>query len=240
MERTELSREDVTDELWAQYTQTDDFQTRQRIHSISSVHPLVKKAEEAGLKQVISNFIGELEKSDDIRVTFINRSIPDWLDEWRNMHETLFQHSLKNRGYFRKLGQNVRIGSPGDEDLYRIPLGGHVFPEIIKVAEIIKNRLEFIDRNNIDAVCGFLALVHYEFIRVHPFLDGNGRIARVIVDQLSISLGYIPVVAGFPRTNTKKKSIYHKAIRACIYDNRKEELTNWIKKQMEDKLREIA
>ena len=86
----------------------------------------------------------------------------------------------------------------------------------------------------------FLARVHYEFIRVHPFNDGNGRIARAIVDQLSVCLGYVPVLAGYPRTDEDVKSKYHKAIRNCIGDGNRKSLSEWIFAQMEEKLKNIA
>lgn len=38
------------------------------------------------------------------------------------------------------------------------------------------------------------ALLHYEFVRIHPFDDGNGRIARLLMNYVLIKNGYPPVV----------------------------------------------
>ena len=38
------------------------------------------------------------------------------------------------------------------------------------------------------------ALLHYRYIRIHPFEDGNGRIARLLVNYVLLSYGYLPVI----------------------------------------------
>lgn len=39
-----------------------------------------------------------------------------------------------------------------------------------------------------------LARVHNEFERVHPFIDGNGRTGRLVLNLILVRLGYPPVV----------------------------------------------
>jgi hypothetical protein len=39
-----------------------------------------------------------------------------------------------------------------------------------------------------------LARLHNEFERVHPFIDGNGRTGRLVVNLVLVRLGYPPVV----------------------------------------------
>ncbi|MBL4649775.1 MAG: Fic family protein, partial [Aureispira sp.] len=38
------------------------------------------------------------------------------------------------------------------------------------------------------------ALFHYKFIRVHPFDDGNGRLARILMNMLLMRAGYPPSI----------------------------------------------
>lgn len=39
----------------------------------------------------------------------------------------------------------------------------------------------------------FAAWTHAEFVKIHPFLDGNGRTSRMIMNYQLISSGFLPV-----------------------------------------------
>lgn len=41
---------------------------------------------------------------------------------------------------------------------------------------------------------GFAAQLHKKFIFIHPFKDGNGRVARLLTNAVLIQNGYIPVI----------------------------------------------
>jgi Fic family protein len=43
-------------------------------------------------------------------------------------------------------------------------------------------------------VASIAAEFHYRFIRIHPFDDGNGRVARLLVNYLLLRHGYLPIV----------------------------------------------
>lgn len=45
------------------------------------------------------------------------------------------------------------------------------------------------------------ARIHYEFVRIHPFDDGNGRTARLLMNYVLIRSGYFPAVI---KTSDKK------------------------------------
>lgn len=239
-DRAEIAQEDAAKSLWRKYRRSAEYKSG-RHFSISSVHPFVRAGEEQGLNDVILGFARELERSADIRIALSLREESDWIDDWKRMHSILFRHVYRQSGELRARGHDVRFGDPGDEDLHHIPRGGaEVYNELFSLSRSLRDHLEFVKTDNIDETCHFLAGFHYNFIRIHPFFDGNGRIARVVTDQLSVALGYIPIIAGFPRNNVEKKRIYHSAIRSCATDHTYAELTAWIKQQLLDKLSEIA
>lgn len=239
-ERCEIASEDVTKALWRKYRKTAEYKSG-RHYSISSIHPLVRTGEEKGLNDVILNFAKELEHTPNIREQLALRQENDWIDSWKTMHRTLFGYVYRKCGELRPRGYDVRFGAPGDEELHHIPLGGaEVYNELYALARRLCGSINCVEITNIDEVCRFLAEFHYGFIRIHPFFDGNGRIARVVTDQLAVSLGYVPIIAGFPRNNADKKRVYHEAIHDCAHDSTCRVLSNWIKIQLQDKMSQIT
>lgn len=53
-----------------------------------------------------------------------------------------------------------------------------------------------------------LAQLHHEFVLIHPFDDGNGRVARMLVNYVLLRLGYPPIVVP-----TERKKDYLAALR---------------------------
>ncbi len=51
------------------------------------------------------------------------------------------------------------------------------------------------------------ALFHYKFIRIHPFDDGNGRVARILMNFILMQFGYPPVII-----KTEDKENYYAAL----------------------------
>lgn len=66
---------------------------------------------------------------------------------------------------------------------------------------------------NEESLIRFLAKVHVEFILIHPFREGNGRIARLLLDMIADK-------AGFSLLNydlwDENKAFYFKAIQAGV------------------------
>lgn len=52
-----------------------------------------------------------------------------------------------------------------------------------------------------------LAFIHHEFLLIHPFDDGNGRVARLLLNFVLLKLGYPPLVI-----KTQDKKIYLEAL----------------------------
>ncbi|EKD94588.1 MAG: hypothetical protein ACD_26C00030G0001, partial [uncultured bacterium] len=129
---------------------------------------------------------------------------------------------------------------PGDEDLYRIPIYKVVPSELMKLAYNINNTYlkDISDTDNKKLYV--LAKIHYEFIRIHPFSDGNGRIARAITDQMAVYFDFPVAMAGYPRLDDKRRLNYHKAIRSCIEDPECTDLANWIKGYIDERLKTLA
>jgi len=95
----------------------------------------------------------------------------------RQIHQTLIKSvrgENKRPGEFRKI-QNW-IGTPGQpiEKARFIPPEPQLIPEFMEKLE------KFLQRNDLEILIQ-TALLHAQFEIIHPFLDGNGRVGRLLI-----------------------------------------------------------
>ncbi|MDO8467336.1 MAG: Fic family protein [Nanoarchaeota archaeon] len=91
---------------------------------------------------------------------------------------------------------------------YLVRVGPHLAPDWQDVEELMKDLVEFINKNKEKMnVVELSARTHYKFEKIHPFGDGNGRIGRLLMN-------YILWHAGFPMLiiEYKKRKSYYKAL----------------------------
>jgi len=83
-------------------------------------------------------------------------------------------------GRFRKSGEWVRVAN-------------HIAPDPKEVIERLEKMLAGYNANNHENIIKRIALLHLTFEHIHPFIDGNGRIGRVINNYLLIREGFVPI-----------------------------------------------
>jgi Fic family protein len=72
----------------------------------------------------------------------------------------------------------------------------HLPPSAIKkVPALMKEFMDWYYNNKTRlSVVELAALVHYKFVSIHPFIDGNGRTGRLLMNLLLVQNGYPPAV----------------------------------------------
>jgi Fic family protein len=83
-------------------------------------------------------------------------------------------------GRFRQEGEWVRVA-------------GHIAPDPKEVVGRLEKMLSAYNASSHENIIKRIALLHLTFEYIHPFVDGNGRIGRVINNYLLIREGFVPV-----------------------------------------------
>ena len=139
--------------------------------------PLFEPDERRQDTQEVQNYVFALEHGLASELPVSNRLL-------RDMHRVLMQDVRgRNRapGEFRKLQNWIGpAGAPRKEATYVPPPPGHL------MNQALSNLERFIHADTGLPALVEIALIHYQFEAIHPFLDGNGRIGRLLISLLFI------------------------------------------------------
>jgi Fic family protein len=93
-------------------------------------------------------------------------------------------------------GENERPGSFRRHDIRAFPGGMRPppWPEVPMMVSDWLGEVQALRREDEGIEPEALARVHARFEQVHPFLDGNGRTGRLVLNLLLIRLGYPPAI----------------------------------------------
>ena len=130
----------------------------------------------------------KIEKYDDIREIINYREAMHFAVQWlkqkpitlnliKEMHSRLLDSVRgrdKARGIFR-IGQNY-IGKPGAP----IEQARYIPPAPLMLKDCLDNFEKYVHYDEKDRLVQ-LAIVHAQFEIIHPFLDGNGRLGRILI-----------------------------------------------------------
>jgi Fic family protein len=100
-------------------------------------------------------------------------------DKLKDLHEILVKDTSSSGGTYR----STNISIFGAE---------HQPPNYIKVYDRMNKLFEFISTFEGDPI-NLAVYVHATISKVHPFLDGNGRLSRLVLSYFLSKAGFIPV-----------------------------------------------
>lgn len=100
-------------------------------------------------------------------------------NDLKDIHEKVV-NGFSNGGLYR----NVDISIKGSN---------HTPPSFIKVYDRMKKYFDTINAEDLD-VYYRIAFSHLQLMKVHPFLDGNGRLARIVLNCMLLHYSLKPII----------------------------------------------
>ena len=133
----------------------------------------------------------------------------------REVHEILLKHSRgynKRPGIFRESQNWIGGSRPGNARF--VPPPPHMLMECLGAWETFMNEQDESIPTLVRA-----ALLHVQFETIHPFLDGNGRVGRLLITLYLCASGILRSPLFYPSLFFKKnRSLYYEALNAVRKD----------------------
>ena len=86
-----------------------------------------------------------------------------------------------------------------------------IFPNAVKIPGLMKEYGEWLTRAEPTPAASFDA--HFRLVAIHPFADGNGRTARLLMNLLLLREGYPPVAVRPEDRKTYLDALEHASMR---------------------------
>lgn len=100
-------------------------------------------------------------------------------------------------------------------------------PHVVEIEWQMKDLVDFIKLEKEIHPVLKAGIVHYEFVRIHPFLDGNGRVGRALSMLVLFSEGYdIREFFSLEEHFDRNAEEYYKALQSVALHNG--DVTNWL------------
>lgn len=148
---------------------------------IQSIHSSLKiEANSLSLSEVRDVIDGHLVLGDQKEIQEVKNAyaayaqieeiIPSSITDLKRIHGIITDKTVKESGVFRKGNEGVFCG---DKCIF-------VAPPPDRVNDLMKDLLSWVKKSEGDVHPLIVSAVfHYEFVFIHPFADGNGRMARL-------------------------------------------------------------
>jgi Fic family protein len=170
--------------------------------------------------------VGYFDTLDMIAESFENIAITE--NNIKSLHNTLMKYSTKDewhKGNYKAHNNAVEATFPDGtrQIIFQTAEAGFATEDAM---------LRLIDWYNAETEVPSLiksAVFVYEFLSIHPFQDGNGRLSRLISTLLLLRNGYKWIqYVSFEHEIESRKTDYYQALRSCQAGRPNEDVTVWI------------
>lgn len=152
-----------------------------------------------------------------------------WILQFHSMLLNFSEKDQTHKGKYKNIANTVVMTTKDGERvvLFEPTPPYLVQPEMQASIEWANERLEKGDLHPLLVIANFI----FEFLAIHPFTDGNGRISRALTNLLLLKAGYgyVPYVS-LDEIIEQTKTEYYLALRATQkhHKTKRENITAWV------------
>jgi Fic family protein len=170
--------------------------------------------------------VGYFEVLDLISESYQNINITE--NHIKSLHNSLLKYSTKDewhKGNYKLHSNAVEASFPDGtrQIIFQTTEAGYATEDAMRALVNWYN-----SETEVHALIKIASFV-YEFLSIHPFQDGNGRLSRLLSTLLLIKNGYKWIeYVSFEHEIESRKNDYYQALRSCQAQRPNEDVTVWM------------
>lgn len=146
----------------------------------------------------------------------------------KNLHNILMKYSTKDewhKGNYKQHSNAVQANYPDGttQIIFQTTEPG------VETESAMRNLIEWYNKENSIHPLVKCSIFTYEFLSIHPFQDGNGRLSRLISALLLLKNGYKWIqYVSFEHEIESRKLEYYRVLRSCQAQRPNENISDWV------------
>jgi Fic family protein len=140
----------------------------------------------------------------------------------KDIHQLILKNiDDENAGKYRR----INVGISGSQ---------HQPPHFLQVQNEMESLMNWyrLNREQLHPV-QLAAIFHFKFVYIHPFADGNGRTARLLMNFLLMSYGFPPAII---KADPEKRRVYYESLEEASLSGEVESFVELIAESVEESL----
>jgi Fic family protein len=170
--------------------------------------------------------VGYFETLDIISESYQDIDISE--SSLKNLHNILMKYSTKDdwhKGDYKQHENVVEATHPDGTKQIIFQTTDPGYP----TQEAMQGLIDWYISDNTTHPLVKCALFAYEFVSIHPFQDGNGRLSRLLATLLLLKHGYKWIqYVSFEHEIENRKSEYYRVLRGCQSQRPNENVSDWV------------
>lgn len=169
-----------------------------------------------------------LAEAVDFVESLVNENQPLTENLIKDIHKIVYSKLAKDRrnvGSYRRIPVEISGSNFVPPDPFLVPLQ---MEQLIQWSRESRDQLHPVE---------YAAMLHEKFVTIHPFIDGNGRTARLLMNFALTEAGYPPIVV---KANPNSRLAYNRSLEIAQTQGDLSQFIQFVSKIVEEKLEKMV